>query len=250
MVGVIQFPALWLPGQMLFLTGTTFEGINLHRARISDEGHISGPVEPLTAGPGMTWLPSVSNNGRIALSRFSWVVHLWEVALDTDSGGPAGPVRRITHDASPKYLVFADARDGNRLAYSTYTGPPDALRNDIIVQDRLSGEERVPVSVPAGRLSLAPRLSSDGSLLSWRTVSTGQWISWVAPTDDPVGRELCRECTVVDFFADGMHALVDRGYAACPAFASPTARRHRSSRSSRERSSTPTCLGMTAGSPF
>jgi hypothetical protein len=33
----------------------------------------------------------------------------------------------------------------------------------------------------------------------------------VAPTKDPVGRELCEGCWVVDFFSDGSEALVDWG---------------------------------------
>jgi Tol biopolymer transport system component len=184
--------------------------MNLYRAKITDEGHISGPIEPLTAGPGITWVPSVSNDGRIALSRFYWVVHLWEVPLDTGTGEPVGPPRRITDDASPKYS-FSLTRDGNRLAYSTHSGPRDARRNEIVLQDRQAGEEGVPLTLPAVTASQHPRLSPDGSLLSWQNQVDRQWVSWVAPIDEPAGRELCRDCTVVDFFSDGEHALVDWG---------------------------------------
>jgi len=50
---IVQFPSVWLEGKLLVLAGTTIEGINLYRARISEDGRISGPAEPLTAGPGM-----------------------------------------------------------------------------------------------------------------------------------------------------------------------------------------------------
>ena len=68
---IVQFPSVWLPGKSaLYRRHVRSRGMNLYRARISDEGQISGPAEPLTAGPGMTWLPKVSASGRIALSRF------------------------------------------------------------------------------------------------------------------------------------------------------------------------------------
>ena len=207
---IVQFPSVWLPGRLLFIAGTTIEGMNLYRAGISDEGKISGPTEPLTAGPGMSWLPTVSASGRIALSRFYWVIHLWEAALDLETGRPVGLPHRITRDASPKFS-FSVTRDGDRLAYSTYAGHRGGGRTEVRLQDRASGEEKVPVTLPAASVSLYPRLSGDGSLLSWRAWADGGWVSWVAPIEDPVGRELCRGCAVVDFFADEEHALVDWG---------------------------------------
>ena len=207
---IVQFPSLWLPEQLLFIAGTTVEGMNLYRARISDEGKINGPAEPLTTGPGMSWLPTVSASGRIALSRFYFVIHLWEVALDPETGRPDGPPHRITRDASPTFS-FSLTRDGDRLAYSTYAGHRGGGRTEVRLQDRASGEEKVPVTLSAAAVSLYPRLSGDGSLLSWRAWADGGWVSWVAPIEDPVGRELCRACAVVDFFADGEYALVDWG---------------------------------------
>ena len=207
---LVQFPSVWLPGRLLFIAGTTIEGMNLYRARISDEGEISGSAEPLTAGPGMSWVPKVSASGRIALSRFQWVVHLWDVDLDPATGRALGAPRRTTDDASPKFS-FSLSRDGDLLAYSTYAGSPNSRRAEIRVQNRASGEESVPVSLPVETTSLHPRLSSNGSLLSWRYRTDGRRITYVAPTKEPVGRELCERCVVVDFFSDGSEALVDWG---------------------------------------
>ena len=67
------------------------------------------------------------------------------------------------------------------------------------------------LSNTATTTSLHPRLSSDGSLMSWMGRVDGELVSWTAPVDDPLGRELCRGCRVVDFFADGEHVLVGRG---------------------------------------
>jgi len=208
MVDVVQFPSVWLPGRLLFIRGTTIEGMNLHSVEISDEGIISGPSAALTTGPGMSWVPSVAKNGRVALARFSWVVHLWEVGLDPASGRSMGPPRRITDDASPKFS-FSLSREGDRLVYSTYAGSRGRQRNEIVLQDRSTGQESVPVSIPAVTTSVFPRLSNDGSLLGWRDPVDRQWVSYIAPIDDPVGRELCRSCNLVDFFDDGQHVLVD-----------------------------------------
>jgi Tol biopolymer transport system component/predicted Ser/Thr protein kinase len=209
-IGFVQFPTCWLPGRLLLVAGTTIEGMNLYQARISDDGHVTGPVEPLTAGPGMSWVPKVSRDGRIALSRFYWIIHLWEVGLDPASGRPVGDPRPITDDASPKFS-FSLTRDGDRLAYSTYAGSRDSPRNEIHLLDRTTGSEAVPLTYPMAILSLHPRLNGDGSRLSWRTRSEGGSVSWVAPTDDPAGRELCRGCQVVDFFTDGASVLAASG---------------------------------------
>ncbi|MEJ2189665.1 MAG: hypothetical protein P8Y93_09685, partial [Acidobacteriota bacterium] len=209
-IDVVQFPVAWRPGRLFFLAGTSIEGVNLYQAVISDEGRISGPAKALTAGPGMTWMPSVSTGGCVALDRFYWVVHLWDVPLDPDNGRPAGPPHRITHDASPKFS-FSLTRDGDRLVYSTYAGSPGARRTEIVLQDRVTGNDRVALTLPGAAISSYPRLSADGALLSWQLPVEGQWVSYVAAVADPVGRELCRGCGVVDFFADGRTVLVDWG---------------------------------------
>jgi Tol biopolymer transport system component len=209
-IDLVQFPTLWLPGRLLFLAGTTIEGMNLYQASISEEGIISGPVEPLTAGPGMTWLPTMSRDGRIALSRFQWVVNLFEVQVDPEQGTAVGPARRITRDAAPKFGLSLSA-DGGRLAYSTYAGSPDDRRAEVRVQDTGSGALTASVLLAVATTNPLPRISPDGRLLSWRDRIEGSWAALVASTEEPVGRELCRGCAVADFFSDGEHALVDHG---------------------------------------
>jgi serine/threonine protein kinase/Tol biopolymer transport system component len=207
---LVQFPIAWLPDRLLLVAGTTIEGMNLYQAGISEKGRISGPVEPLTAGPGMTWLPSVSQENRIALSRFQWVVNLFEIELDPEHVAPRGAPRRITEDAAPKFGLALSA-DGRRLVYSTYAGSPDDRRAEVRVQDAGSETLAASVTLNAATTNPHPRISPDGRLFSWRDRLGGTWGALVASVEDPVGRELCRECVVVDFFSDGEHALVDHG---------------------------------------
>ena len=206
----VQFPALWLPGQLLLLQGTTIEGINLYRARISNEGEVSGPVEALTAGPGMTWMPTVSAGGRIALDRFQWVNHLWEVTLDTRTGQAASPPRRLTDDAAPKFGMSL-ARGGDLLAYSTFSGPLGQRRAEVRLVDRATGQETTPITQSSRLFGLDPRLSADGALLAWGAAIDGRPVTVVAPTGETVGREVCQRCGVVDFLSGGSEVLVDRG---------------------------------------
>jgi serine/threonine protein kinase len=211
-IDIVQFPAIWLQDRLILLAGTTFEGINLFSVGISDRGLLSGPATPLTAGPGMSWMPTISDGGRIAFSRFSWVIHLWEVGLDPETGKAEGPAQRITDDGAPKF-AFSLTENGDKLAYSTYAGQPGARRGELVIQDRATGQRTVAVTLSKAAVttSLFPRLSADGSMMSWMSRLDDQTVSWVAPVSDPTGRELCRGCWVVDFFADGKHALVDWG---------------------------------------
>jgi dipeptidyl aminopeptidase/acylaminoacyl peptidase len=209
---IVDNPAAWEPGRLLVIAGTTIEGVNVYSARISAEGRINGPVSTLVAGPAMTWKPGVSITGRLALSRFSWVIHLWEVGLDPTTGAAAGPPRRITEDATPK-LTFSLSRDGDLLAYSTYAGSRGDRRAAVVLHDRTNDTRRVAVTLLDERASTSamPRLSGDGSMLTWSTVDGGQRETWVAPIDDPRGVELCRDCLVRDFFSEGHGVLVQRG---------------------------------------
>jgi hypothetical protein len=207
---IVSFPSIWLPGQLLIIAGTTIEGMNIYRVPISDDGHISGSVEPLTTGPGMSWAPSVSDVGRITLSRFNWIVHLWEVSLDPETGRSVGAPRRVTDDAAPKFY-FSLSNNGDRLIYSAFSGSRNQHRNAIHLQDRSTGAARVLVDLTVQAVSLYPRLSGDGSFFCWRHRVDGQQTVWIAPVDEPVGQELCRGCFMVDFFSDGDHVLVDWG---------------------------------------
>ena len=202
-IDVVQFPCDWLPERVLFLAGTTFEGVNLYGASMSREGRIEGPVETFTSGPGMMWTPSVSVDGRIALSKFQWVIHLWQTELDPVMGHAAGKPARITDDAAPKF-GFSLRRDGSQLAFSTYSGPKEKRLAEVRLRDLDGGQEKVLVS-ESGRLtiSLFPRLSGDGSRLAWTGFVDRQRVSFVAPVAEPTGAELCRGCIPVAFFSDG-----------------------------------------------
>jgi Tol biopolymer transport system component/predicted Ser/Thr protein kinase len=209
-IDVVQFPCAWLPGRVLLLAGTTVEGVNLYSASITAEGRVSGPVRALSTGPGITWAPSVSAGGRVALDRFQWVLKLWQQELDADSGRAVGEPRLITADAAPKFRFSLDS-DGSRLAFSTFAGPREGRTTEIRLRDLDDGHESVLVSSRARAIvSLGPCLSPDATLFAWSDLVDRQRVAYVAQVAEPIGRELCRDCRVLDFFADGGEVLVSQ----------------------------------------
>jgi serine/threonine protein kinase len=205
-----RLPALWLPHHLVFVQGNTIEGLDLHWTPVSPEGQITGPAEALTSGPGLSWAPSATRDGRVALSRQQGIFHLWEVPLAA-TGRPAGPPRRLTHDDAPKF-AFSLTRDGAHLAYSAWAGPWGSRRSEVRLQDRESGAETVAVSLKAGfRFSLQPRISPDGSLLSWQRNEDGRMVTVAAPVGQSAGRDLCERCVALAFLSDNRALLVNRG---------------------------------------
>jgi Tol biopolymer transport system component len=165
----VQYPCAWLPDdRILFLAGTTMEGINLFAARLSSTGQLEGPPRRLTTGPGVSWTPSVAGDGRVFLERIHWVLRLHEVALDPRSGRTVGEPRRLTDDPAPKIGLLSLTRDGSQLAFSSYSGPRERRNVEVRLRGFEDGRETVPVSVPAQTVTLHPRLSR-GTL--WSMVS-------------------------------------------------------------------------------
>jgi Tol biopolymer transport system component/predicted Ser/Thr protein kinase len=210
-IDTVQFPCAWLPrGQLLFLAGSTLEGLNLYTALLSDAGRAEGPPHRLTAGPGLSLTPSVAGDGRIALERLTSAVRLWEATLDPRTGRAVGEARVLTADATPKF-GFSLTRDGSLLAFSEYSGPRHGVRSQIRLRHLDSGQETVPVSFPAMSVNLHPRLSPDGRWLAWSRIVDKEFATFVAPTGEPTGREVCRKCASVSFLSGASEILVDRG---------------------------------------
>ena len=216
---VVEAPCAWVGGSVVYVSGTTIEGLNIFRARISRDGAVSGPAQAWTAGPGMTVDASIATNGLMAFSRFSWVVNLWEIPLDPVSGLPAGSPKRLTNDGAGKF-GFSLSRDGNRLAWSSFAGSVGSRKIEIHVADRRTGRESVPVEVLDNlNVSAHPRLSPDGSWLSWQGKVDGKPAAFVGRPGDGPGREVSRGGTVEGFLPDGKRMLVrlpDRTWALVP----------------------------------
>jgi hypothetical protein len=146
----------------------------------------------------------------MAIPRFNWLVQLW--AIEAGSGGIAASTapQALTHDAAPKFDMSL-ARGAPRLAYSAYAGSRGQHRTEIHLRDLTSGEDTAPIQSSTRTISLNPRLSADGALVSWEDRVDGKWAAFVGKAGDSSGREVCRDCTLFGFFSDSRHVLSTSG---------------------------------------
>jgi hypothetical protein len=154
--------------------------------------------------------PSVAGDGRFALERLTSVVRLWQAGLDPHTGRAVGEARVLTPDATPKF-GFSLARDGSLLAFSEYSGPRHEVRAQIRLRNLDSGQEAVSVSIPTDLINLRPCLSPDGRWLAWSQLVDKEFTTVVAPTGEPTGRAVCRDCAAVAFLSGAGELLVQRG---------------------------------------
>jgi hypothetical protein len=210
-VGFVQIPGAWVGSHVLVAAGATMEGVNLYRVRISPgDFKVTGPLEPLTSGTGVSYLASVGADGRMAIPRFNWLVQLW--SIDAGPGGaPASTApEALTHDAAPKF-GFSLARDAPRMAYTAYAGSGGRHRIEVRLRDLARGGETTPIQASTRSITLNPYLSADGALLSWEDELDGHWAAIVGKAGDASGREVCRECSLAGFFSDSRHVLAGIG---------------------------------------
>ena len=79
------------------------------------------------------------------------------------------------------------------------------------VRELATGEETAPIRLAPTSVSVRPRLSPDGALLSWEEMSGGKLVSFVGKTGEPSGQELCRDCRVLGFTSDARRVLLRTG---------------------------------------
>ena len=206
-VDVVQVPCAWYGSHVLMAAGTTMEGINLYRVRIGPDFRVSGPPEPLTSGTGVTFIASVSKDGRLFVPRWKGFAELW--AVDPEPSERPVPVQ-LTLDEAPKSAFNVD-RDGARVFYTALLGPRGQRQLEYRLRDIASGRETVHLRQPArGQLTARTRILPGGRLLSWEQEVDGKVATFVGGAGEP-GRELWRDGRVYGFTRDEQRALLRTG---------------------------------------
>ncbi len=203
---VWQCPYTWEGSFVYYSTGSTVEGVNIFRARI-DKGSwkIRGPAEPITSGPGMQYQASVLPDGRILYHNLNWLAKVGTLQARPDMGLITGDLIPISQDVTAKFNPSISL-DGSKLIYSAFGGFQKP-RFEVRLQDLVSGEEKVfPMS--ATRLGQFPRISPDGSVVSYRDDRGGMFKTLIMSAKDSTGREVCDSCLISGFYADSRFALV------------------------------------------
>jgi Tol biopolymer transport system component len=200
-----QSPYSWAGSYVYFAIGTTVEGVNLFRARIDEKTwKFSGPAERITSGAGMQYGASALADGRLVYSSLVWVTNIWTLDAKPDQGLIDGEPVAVADDAMVKFRPSL-SRDGTKLVYSASSGL-QRPRSEVRLKDLVKGEEKVfPVWV--AQINVNPRISPDGTVISYRIISGGKAKAFVFSEKEPAGREVC-DCEILTFYTDPNFAVV------------------------------------------
>jgi serine/threonine protein kinase len=204
----VYYPCGWVGTDVYYILGTTIEGVNIFKASIDPKSWIvSGPAVPITAGPGMKIMVSVSREGRIVYADTTSSIDAWSVAARPDEGVVGQELHKVTQDLMQKFHPSL-SRDGKKIAFMAFGGLKNA-RLEIRVKDLTNGRETVrPGQVPNINFGQYPRLSPDGTHLAYRDFIAGQWHTFVSPSESTTGTDVGPIGRVVDFFSDPDFVLV------------------------------------------
>jgi Tol biopolymer transport system component len=203
---VWQCPYAWVGSYVYFSNGSTVEGANLFRVRIDKQSFkISGPPERITSGAGMQYSGSALRDGRLLYANLTWVANIYTLEARPDQGVVGGSPVQVTKDLFAKFEPSL-SRDGSKLAYYAFGGfqkPSFEVR----LKDLAGGEEKV-IPMNARQFGQTPRISPDGSVLSYRDVIDGTFRTFIVAGKETAGREVCDSCEILGFYANPNFALV------------------------------------------
>jgi len=201
-----QSPYAWEGSHVYFSTGSTVEGVNLFRAEIDNSNwKVRSPAERITSGPGMQFHASAHKSGSLIYANTNWVANIWTLEANSNLGLVSGDPIPVTQDVMAKFHPSI-SRDGSRLAFSAFGGLKRA-RSEVRLKNLSSGEEK-KLPVRAAQLGLNPKLSSDGSILSYRDIVEGEFRTFIVSGEETTGRQVCDSCKILEFFPDPNFAVI------------------------------------------
>jgi Tol biopolymer transport system component len=199
-------PSAWAEGYIYFSTGTTVEGVNIFRTRIDKKSwKVDGRPEQITSGAGMQYQTSVLPDGRLLYANLTWVANIWTLEANPDLGLISGEPVPVSHDLMAKFDLSL-SRDGSKLAFNAFGGR-QRPRFEVRLKDLVTGEEKI-FSMRANRFVQTPRISPDGSVLSYRDLAEDKLKTFIMTGRETAGREVCDSCLILGFYADPNFVLV------------------------------------------
>jgi serine/threonine protein kinase/Tol biopolymer transport system component len=206
---VWQSPYAWAGSHIYYSTGTTVEGVNIFRAQIDNKSwKVSGPAERMTSGAGMQYQTSVLGDGRFFYANLNWVANIWTLEARPNLGQVNGEPVSVAQDLMAKFDPSL-SRDGTKLAYSAFGGVQKP-RSEVRLKDLTTGGEKIFPMRAAG-LGQTPRISPDGTVLSYKDTVEGKFRTFIVTGQDTSGREVCDSCIILGFFEDPNFALIREG---------------------------------------
>ncbi len=205
---VIRYIVAWHGNYIYYSEGTTQGGMSIFRAPIAGPPwKVAGEAEEITSPLGMQLGSSISADGRLVFASWTTAQNLWSFPLKANQGVSSGEGRQLTSSSVAKFFL-AGASNGSRLAYVAFTNAQHPV--EVRVRDTQSGREQATTAA-ASDLSHLPRLSADGSALTWRDRVEGKAVTLLSQTGSASNRQLCQGCDVLDFFPGGKEVLAQYG---------------------------------------
>ncbi len=156
----------------------------------------------------MQYQTSVLRDGRLFYSNLSWIANIWTLEAKPDLGLVSGEPVSVTEDLMVKFDPSL-SRDGTKLAFSAFGGM-QRPRIEIRVENLAGGEQRI-FPMRATQLGQTPRISPDGTVVSYRDTVEGKVRTFIATGQETAGREVCDSCTILGFYEDPNFALIREG---------------------------------------
>jgi len=200
----LQYPCGWAGDYIYYSSGSTAEGLNLYRVRITPRPwRLSGLPERLTSGPGFQQSVSVAKDGLMLYSNSTWKMTVWAVPFDANRGTVTGEMRQLPSDEMVK-IFPAISRDGGAVVYGAFGGMQEH-RLEARLRALPNGPERLFAATFAEAPVLYPRLSRDASLLAYSELSQGKNATWLVKpaAESAPPSQVCSGCRVLGFFTNG-----------------------------------------------
>jgi Tol biopolymer transport system component len=153
----------------------------------------------------MQFLASALPDGRLLYTSSTWVANVWTLEAKPDLGLVSSDPVKVAQDLMAKFEPSL-SRDGSRLAFRAFGSYQKPL-SEIRLKDLTTGEEKVFPMRAAGQGQL-PRISPDGSVLSYRDLAEGELRTFIVTGQETAGREVCADCRILGFYADPNFALI------------------------------------------
>jgi Tol biopolymer transport system component len=153
----------------------------------------------------MQFQTSVLRDGRLLYVSLNWIANIWTLEGRPDVGLISGKPVPVSQDLMAKFELSL-SRDGSKLAYNAFGGF-QTRRFEVRLKDLVTGEEKL-FPIRANQFGQTPRISPDGTVLSYRDLVEGKFRTYIVSGRDTAGRDVCDSCVILGFFADPNFALI------------------------------------------
>ncbi len=203
---VWQCPQSWAGSYIYYSTGTTVEGVNIFRIKIDRKSwQVNGPAERITSGAGMQYQTSVLQDGRFVYSNLNWIANIWTLEGKPNLGQISAKPIPVAQDLLAKFNPSL-SRDGSKIVYHAFGGFKTG-RGEVRLKNLATGEEKA-FPLITNRSGLEPRISPDGSTISYPDLAEGKLRTFLVVGGASGGRDVCNTCLILGFFADPNFALI------------------------------------------